>query len=59
MNTVTFPKAFVAKAIRKWRDRCMGMLALDNVEAVLNGRPAPTLVPDCSLEIACATRRKE
>jgi len=23
----------------------MGMLALDNVEAVLNGRPAPTLVP--------------
>jgi len=22
----------------------MGMLALDNVEAVLNGRPAPTLV---------------
>ena len=23
----------------------MGMLALDNVEAVLNGEPAPTLVP--------------
>jgi hypothetical protein len=23
----------------------MGMLALDNVDAVLNGRPAPTLVP--------------
>jgi lactate dehydrogenase-like 2-hydroxyacid dehydrogenase len=25
----------------------MGMLALDNVDAVLNGRPAPTLVPPC------------
>src|SRR5216684_3750676 len=29
----------------------MGMLALDNVEAVLNGRPAPTLVPGRSREI--------
>jgi len=29
----------------------MGMLALDNVEAVLNGRPAPTLVPGPSREI--------
>src|ERR1700688_3917951 len=28
----------------------MGMLALDNVEAVLNGRPAPTLVPGRSRE---------
>jgi len=26
----------------------MGMLALDNVDAVLNGRPAPTLVPPLS-----------
>jgi lactate dehydrogenase-like 2-hydroxyacid dehydrogenase len=26
----------------------MGMLALDNVDAVLNGRPAPTLVPPSS-----------
>ena len=30
----------------------MGMLALDNVDAVLNGRPAPTLVPDFSRKIA-------
>jgi lactate dehydrogenase-like 2-hydroxyacid dehydrogenase len=30
----------------------MGMLALDNVEAVLNGRAAPTLVPDRSRKIA-------
>src|SRR5271154_6941742 len=30
----------------------MGMLALDNVEAVLNGRPAPTLVPDRSRKVA-------
>src|SRR5882724_810955 len=29
----------------------MGMLALDNVEAVLNGLPAPTLVPGRSREI--------
>jgi len=29
----------------------MGMLALDNVEAVLNGRPAPTPVPRRSREI--------
>jgi lactate dehydrogenase-like 2-hydroxyacid dehydrogenase len=29
----------------------MGMLALDNVKAVLNGRPAPTLVPDRSPEM--------
>jgi lactate dehydrogenase-like 2-hydroxyacid dehydrogenase len=29
----------------------MGMLALDNVEAVLNGGPAPTLVPGRSREI--------
>jgi lactate dehydrogenase-like 2-hydroxyacid dehydrogenase len=29
----------------------MGMLVLDNVEAVLNGRPAPTLVPSRSREI--------
>jgi len=29
----------------------MGMLALDNVEAVLNGEPAPTLVPGRSREI--------
>jgi lactate dehydrogenase-like 2-hydroxyacid dehydrogenase len=29
----------------------MGMLAMDNVEAVLNGRPAPTLVPGLSREI--------
>jgi lactate dehydrogenase-like 2-hydroxyacid dehydrogenase len=29
----------------------MGMLALDNVEAVLNGRPAPTLVPFRSRQI--------
>jgi len=29
----------------------MGMLALDNVEAVLNGTPAPTLVPSPSREI--------
>jgi len=29
----------------------MGMLALDNVEAVLNGRAAPTLVPGRSREI--------
>src|ERR1700681_4047875 len=28
----------------------MGMLALDNVEAILNGRPAPTLVPGRSRE---------
>jgi lactate dehydrogenase-like 2-hydroxyacid dehydrogenase len=28
----------------------MGMLALDNVEAVLKGRPAPTLVPDLGRE---------
>ena len=27
----------------------MGMLALDNVDAVLNGRPAPTLVPPLSV----------
>ena len=26
----------------------MGMLALDNVDAILNGRPAPTLVPSWS-----------
>jgi lactate dehydrogenase-like 2-hydroxyacid dehydrogenase len=30
----------------------MGMLALDNVEAVLNGRPAPTLVSDLSWKVA-------
>jgi lactate dehydrogenase-like 2-hydroxyacid dehydrogenase len=30
----------------------MGMLALDNVEAVLNGGLAPTLVPDRSRKIA-------
>ena len=30
----------------------MGMLALDNVDAVLNGRPAPTLVPDQSRKVA-------
>jgi lactate dehydrogenase-like 2-hydroxyacid dehydrogenase len=30
----------------------MGMLALDNVEAVLNGRSAPTLVPNPSREVA-------
>jgi lactate dehydrogenase-like 2-hydroxyacid dehydrogenase len=30
----------------------MGMLALDNVDAVLNGRPASTLVPDRSRKIA-------
>jgi hypothetical protein len=29
----------------------MGMLALDNVDAVLNGEPAPTLVPRRSREI--------
>ena len=29
----------------------MGMLALDNVEAVLNGKPAPTVVPGRSLEL--------
>src|SRR6266478_3872864 len=29
----------------------MGMLALDNVDALLNGRPAPTLVPGRSREI--------
>jgi lactate dehydrogenase-like 2-hydroxyacid dehydrogenase len=29
----------------------MGLLALDNVDAVLNGRPAPTLVPSLSREI--------
>ncbi len=28
----------------------MGMLALDNVEAVLNGRPAPTLIPEIRLD---------
>ena len=30
----------------------MGMLVLDNVEAVLNGRAAPTLVPNRSRKIA-------
>jgi lactate dehydrogenase-like 2-hydroxyacid dehydrogenase len=30
----------------------MGMLALDNIDAVLNGRPAPTLVPGLSRKIA-------
>jgi len=30
----------------------MGMLALDNVEAVLSGKPAPTLVPIRSQQIA-------
>src|SRR5580693_2851555 len=30
----------------------MGMLALDKIEAVLNGRPAPTLVPDLSWKVA-------
>ena len=30
----------------------MGMLALDNVEAVLNGKPAPNLVPNRSREVA-------
>ena len=30
----------------------MGMLALDNVEAALSGRPAPTLVPNRRREIA-------
>jgi lactate dehydrogenase-like 2-hydroxyacid dehydrogenase len=30
----------------------MGMLALDNVDAVLNGRPAPTLVPSRSPEMS-------
>jgi lactate dehydrogenase-like 2-hydroxyacid dehydrogenase len=29
----------------------MGMLALDNVEAVLNGKPAPTLIPGRSREL--------
>ena len=29
----------------------MGMLALDNVEAVLNGKPAPTVVPGRSQEL--------
>jgi lactate dehydrogenase-like 2-hydroxyacid dehydrogenase len=33
----------------------MGMLALDNVEAILNGRPAPTLVPSGNREIAGPT----
>ena len=33
----------------------MGMLALDNVEAILNGRPAPTLVPNGNREIVGAT----
>src|SRR3984957_15133151 len=33
----------------------MGMLALDNVDAVLNGRPAPTLVPNGNREIVGAT----
>jgi len=28
------------------------MLALDNVDAVLHGRPAPTLVPDRSREMS-------
>jgi glyoxylate carboligase len=32
----------------------MGMLVLDNVDAVLNGRPAPTLVPGRSPEIVLA-----
>jgi lactate dehydrogenase-like 2-hydroxyacid dehydrogenase len=32
----------------------MGTLALDNVDAVLNGRPAPTLVPGRSREIVLA-----
>jgi lactate dehydrogenase-like 2-hydroxyacid dehydrogenase len=36
----------------------MGMLALDNVDAVLNGGPAPTLVPDRGREIVGAARRK-
>jgi lactate dehydrogenase-like 2-hydroxyacid dehydrogenase len=30
----------------------MGMLALDNIDAVLKGRPAPTLVPDRIREVA-------
>src|SRR5271163_198312 len=30
----------------------MGMLALDNVDAVLNGRPAPTLIPNRGREVA-------
>jgi lactate dehydrogenase-like 2-hydroxyacid dehydrogenase len=30
----------------------MGMLALDNIDAVLNGRSAPTLVPNRSREVA-------
>jgi len=30
----------------------MGMLALDNIDAVLNGKSAPTLVPDSSQKIA-------
>jgi lactate dehydrogenase-like 2-hydroxyacid dehydrogenase len=30
----------------------MGMLALDNVDAVLNGRPSPTLVPDPNRKLA-------
>lgn len=30
----------------------MGMLALDNVDAVLNDRPAPTLVPNSSRQVA-------
>ncbi|MGA2696417.1 MAG: D-glycerate dehydrogenase [Terriglobales bacterium] len=30
----------------------MGMLALDNIEAVLNGRPAPTLIPRSNQKIA-------
>jgi lactate dehydrogenase-like 2-hydroxyacid dehydrogenase len=29
----------------------MGMLALDNIDAVLNGGPAPTLVPNRNLEL--------
>jgi len=37
----------------------MGMLALDNVEAVLSGRPAPTLVPIRSRDIVSPARRKE
>jgi lactate dehydrogenase-like 2-hydroxyacid dehydrogenase len=37
----------------------MGMLALDNVEAVLNGGTAPTLVPGGSRENVLAAGRKK
>src|SRR5258707_6430511 len=40
----TFLLPHLGRATIKTRT-AMGMLALDNVEAVLNGKPAPTLVP--------------